>query len=53
MVVYCAEVSWYSSLCQPEGGEDLPCDDAVAGGDAFVVHQGAVLPPVAACGVQA
>jgi len=23
--VYCAEVSWYSSFCQPAGGEDLPC----------------------------
>ena len=25
IVVYCAEVSWYSSLCQPDGGDDLPC----------------------------
>jgi len=25
IVVYCAEVSRYSSLCQPAGGDDLPC----------------------------
>ena len=54
--MYCAEVSWYSSLCQPDGGEDLPCqvegDDAVTARDALIVHQRAVLPSVGAGGVQ-
>ena len=59
MVVYCAEVSWYSSLCQPAGGDDLPCQGMSKAmtrwfaGDARVVHQRAVLPAVGAGGVQA
>ena len=59
MVVYCAEVSWYSSSCQPAGGEDLPCQGmSKAMTRCFAVTRAsfisaAILPPVAAGGVQA
>ena len=45
IVVYCAEVSWYSSSCQPAGGDDLPCQGMSKAmtrwfaRDARVVHQ--------------
>ena len=58
-MVYCAEVSWYSSLCQPDGGDDLPCQGMSKAMTRWlrvtrcVVHQRAVLPAVGAGGVQA